>query len=313
MNFYHFPYDFNHKSNFFRSLLIRADELYGIDCNKVDIYGAYPLENILSKTKLYIESKLSEEKMKVWLQRQNGISEVLNNKNFNIWVTYENRRPFIESYDLTLSFDIDAFDERNYYLPLVYLYLRIDGLPEYSAIHDVSMDYCSEWRVVSKDVIANRNRFASSFINNPHPLRFTAINELSKISEVDVFGRSVGKYVENKIDRAKDYWFNICFENDLYPGYVTEKILESWLAQSIPLYWGDDKNGILNPEAYINLAKFEDLKEFTSHVATIYKDKNRMIEIIEQPLFRKKLEVDQLLQFIAAGWRRKFHGLVSDS
>jgi hypothetical protein len=175
------------------------------------------------------------------------------------------------------------------------------------------LDYCSTRREISKDLAKNRNKFAVSFINNPQPLRFTAINELKKISEVDIFGRSVGNYIVNKIDTAKNYWFNLCFENDLYPGYVTEKILEAWLSQSIPLYWGDDRGGVLNPDAYINLAQFEDLKEFTSHVAMIYKDKNRMIEMIEQPLFQKKFEVDNLLEFIGAGWHRKFPSQVKDS
>jgi hypothetical protein len=244
--------------------------------------------------------------MTLWLQRQHGISEVFDENNLNIWTTYENRRPSIESYDLTLSFDLDSFNQRNFYLPLIYLYLRIEGLPKYSTVYDVSMEYCSSSRKISSDLINSRSGFASSFINNPQPLRITAINELNKISKVDVFGRSVGNYVENKIDTAKNYWFNICFENDLYPGYVTEKILESWLSEAVPLYWGDDKHGILNPEAYINLTQFEDLQDFTNHVAKIYKNRNRMIEIIEQPLFQKKLEVDKLLEFIADGWNRKF-------
>ena len=313
MNFYNFPHNFKPESNFFRSVISKAQDLYGIDPKVVDFYGAYPIENLFSKVKLFTESKFSEKKMKVWLERQHGISEVFERSNFNIWATYENRRPSIESFDLTLSFDLDSFNERNFYLPLIYLYIIIEGLPSYSTIHDVTMEYCSKRREISKNLVKNRNKFAASFINNPQPLRFTAINELKKISEVDVFGRSVGNYVENKIDTAKNYWFNICFENDLYPGYVTEKILEAWLSYSIPLYWGDDRCGVLNPDAYINLAQFENLKEFTSYVEIIYKDKNRMIEMIEQPLFQKKLEVDNLLEFIGAGWRRKYLSQVKHS
>jgi hypothetical protein len=313
MNFYNFPHNFNPESNFFRSIISKAQDLYGVDPKVVDFYGAYPIENFFSKVKLFAESKFSEKKMKVWLERQHGISEIFENNNFNIWATFENRRPSIESFDLSLSFDLDSFNERNFYLPLVYLYLKVEGLPKYSTIHDVTLEYCSTRREISKDLAKNRNKFAVSFINNPQPLRFTAINELKKISEVDVFGRSVGNYIVNKIDTAKNYWFNVCFENDLYPGYVTEKILEAWLSQSIPLYWGDDRGGVLNPDAYINLAQFEDLKEFTSYVAMIYKDKNRMIEMIEQPLFQKKFEVDNLLEFIGAGWHRKFASQVKDS
>ena len=44
-----------------------------------------------------------------WLNNQQGITEPINKNDFNIWVTYENRRPPHQNFDLTTSYDIDDY------------------------------------------------------------------------------------------------------------------------------------------------------------------------------------------------------------
>ena len=36
-----------------------------------------------------------------------------------------------------------------------------------------------------------------------------------------------------------DYRFTIAFENTEHPGYTTEKMVDAWLAGSVPIYWGN--------------------------------------------------------------------------
>lgn len=43
---------------------------------------------------------------------------------------------------------------------------------------------------------------------------------------------------ENKHTVMSQFKFNICFENCSFPGYVTEKIFDSFLSGSIPVYFG---------------------------------------------------------------------------
>ena len=97
----------------------------------------------------------------------------------------------------------------------------------------------------------------------------------------------------------------LCFENDLYPGYVTEKVLEAWLGWTIPLYWGDDVSGILNPKAIINLANFSTMKDFVNYVSKLYGDKDQMINMINQPLFIKEFKFEDLVSFFHQGLRKK--------
>jgi hypothetical protein len=155
-----------------------------------------------------------------------------------------------------------------------------------------------EHRQISIEQVEKRNGFVSVFMNNPHPVRIRAIDQLSKFSEVSVFGRYNGRYVQDKVGMESDYKFNLCFENDLYPGYVTEKVLEAWLSKSIPLYWGDDAAGILNQEAIVNLQNFSSMKTFIEYVQDLHESPEKMAEIINQPLFSKNCDYDKLKNFI---------------
>jgi hypothetical protein len=144
-----------------------------------------------------------------------------------------------------------------------------------------------------------------SFINNPHPIRLKALDALSKIDKVVTYGRSVNNYADDKLSTSEEFWFSLCFENDLYPGYVTEKVLEAWLGWTIPLYWGNDASGILNSKAIINLANFLTMKDFVCHVSKLYGDKDQMISMINQPLFVKEFKFEDLVNFIHQGLIKK--------
>jgi len=124
-----------------------------------------------------------------------------------------------------------------------------------------------------------------------------AISSLSKIGDVEVFGRSVNNYLEDKINTSSPYWFSVCFENDLYPGYVTEKALEAWIAGTIPLYWGLDSGQILNPKAIVNLYDFKSLETFVKYVEDLFNDKNRMKSMLNEPIFNKEFDLEGLINF----------------
>ena len=76
--------------------------------------------------------------------------------------------------------------------------------------------------------------------------------DLSKIKNVDVYGAAVRRPIADPSKIAPDYKFILCLENDLYPGYVTEKPFEAYLSGAIPLYYGLDNLGFLNQKSIIN-------------------------------------------------------------
>lgn len=58
------------------------------------------------------------------------------------------------------------------------------------------------------------------------------------------------------------YRFAICFENTIFPGYLTEKLFDCLLAGCIPIYWGDPTvTEQLPPACLIDYRQFDDLAE----------------------------------------------------
>jgi hypothetical protein len=140
--------------------------------------------------------------------------------------------------------------------------------------------------------------FACAFINNPDPVRLRFLKELSRFGKVDIFGRYANNYVEDKIGVGNKYKFVICFENDLYPGYVTEKPLEAWLSKSVPVYWGNDARGLLNSAALINCSSYDSLADAAESVASLQSQTELMEGIIKQPLLSAKTQKPDLVGFL---------------
>jgi hypothetical protein len=297
IDFFNFPYDFNKNDNFFLQLILDVAEQHRID-RPIHFYGCYPEVSSFKKAFLYIKSRFSNDGMTHWLKFQQGLAEPTNSDALNVWCTFENRRPPAEGFDLTFSFDLDTFGGKNFYLPLLYLYISLN---QATAKHTVQIETLRQKRDFTKNLESLKTGFASSFINNPHPLRLRAIQSLSNIGTIVQYGRSVNNYVDDKLSESRKFWFNICFENDLFPGYVTEKILEAWLAGAIPLYWGDDAGQLLNPKAFINLKEFSSLEEFTNYIGHLYGNKERMLAMINQPLLNSNLDYQEVVTFIIKG------------
>ena len=295
IKFYNFPHDFDKDNNFFIDLCNEVLKITNMNFS-IHFYGCYPKMSFVQKIFLYSKSRILDSSMTKWLTLQQGIVTPIDPLAFNVWCTFENRRPPANGFDLTLSFDINTYNDSNFYLPLIYLYMNHKKTGDAHSKHLVSPKQCTEPRSIEPNFINTKFGFASSFINNPQQTRLFVVKELSKISKVSVYGRSVGNYVEDKISEAEKFWFNLCFENDFYPGYVTEKILEAWLAKSIPIYWGSDANNILNPKAYVNFNDFLSVNEFVKYILELYSDEKRMIEMISQPILNSNFDYESLVQ-----------------
>ena len=86
--------------------------------------------------------------------------------------------------------------------------------------------------------------------------------------------------IENKVETISAYKFNICYENISYPGYVTEKIIEAFLARTIPIYYGaSDIYDFIPSNAFIDASKFAKVDCLLDHISKI--QSNEASEIIE--------------------------------
>ena len=86
-------------------------------------------------------------------------------------------------------------------------------------------------------------------------------------------------------ENLANYRFNLCPENSLGEGYITEKIFDSIRSGCIPIYWGAYlEPGILNPRAIL---RFEEGKEqeFYDRVKELWEDEEAYEQFILEPPF----------------------------
>jgi len=72
---------------------------------------------------------------------------------------------------------------------------------------------------------------------------------------------------ENKVNTISSYKFAVCFENVAYPGYVTEKIIDCFVAGVIPVYMGaPDISDFVPKEAFVDFREFGSWQELDSFI-----------------------------------------------
>lgn len=85
-----------------------------------------------------------------------------------------------------------------------------------------------------------------------------------------VFARLELKECADKIGTMSRHRFAICFENIAFPGYVTEKIIDCFVAGVIPIYAGaPDISEFVPPRAYFDMRNFKSFAELERHLDSI--------------------------------------------
>jgi hypothetical protein len=219
---------------------------------------------------------------------------------------WENQRPDYRKCRFSISSDFDSYGGRNFRVPLWYMQLQWPGLKRdqpapgsqaWSSFEPlVSLDSLLEARPIP----IHRPGFCCFVAANREPHRMFAVEQLSTIRQVDLFGPITGMpFQGSKYQILSQYRFNLCFENSTFPGYYTEKLLQSWVGGCVPLYYSD-KWFVLdfNPHAAINRCDFKSLDEFVEHVASVDASPSKLNELLSQPLLLKRPSLDPAAAFL---------------
>jgi hypothetical protein len=85
------------------------------------------------------------------------------------------------------------------------------------------------------------------------------------------------------------YKFTIAMEHAKKPGYITEKLINSLEAKTIPIYWGDNSvKELFNKKSYIDLDDFKNNDELLLYLQNISSDHDKLSEIINSPKLTEK-------------------------
>jgi len=82
------------------------------------------------------------------------------------------------------------------------------------------------------------------------------------ISGIDLYGRGTSRPLVNKEDSLLDYRYTIVIENDRTSNYFTEKLIDSLVVGTIPIYWGCPNIGdFFDVRGMIVVNSLEDIKK----------------------------------------------------
>lgn len=77
---------------------------------------------------------------------------------------------------------------------------------------------------------------------------------------------------EKKLGKMSEFKFAVCFENCAFPGYVTEKIFDCFLAGTIPIYFGpEDITEFVPRDTFINFRDFKDFQTLEKFIRNMTK------------------------------------------
>jgi hypothetical protein len=293
----------------------RKVEIVTSDKGRVDIeiesvYGRNEIPNLTTRAYRFLASH-TKQGINFSREKYSTSQQPSGDSDFSIFFTGENERPPFGNWDAYLSFDQHSYGGKNAYLPLWWLTSSDLIMPVVSPYlgKAITIEQMLSKRTTNYE---ERDKFCVAFIGKAYPFRMQAIAALSKIGKVDVFGgisrnqnRSTAK---KKYDTAQNYKFVFAFENDLFPGYVTEKAPEAWATGAVPLYWGLDTCGYINQKSLLNLVNYNNLEEYVERVGEVSKSAKLWSEIAEQPFLVKKPNLEEVLNVL----RRALHPLVNN-
>ena len=133
-----------------------------------------------------------------------------------------------------------------------------------------------------------RTKFCAAVISNSYMANFRLkfINDLSKYKKVDMggrYGNNIGGNVKDKIKFLSTYKFSIAMENSSADGYVSEKIIQSFISGTIPIYYGDYLiDEYINPKSYILIKGEKDIEEKIEYIKSIDKDDEKYRSILRE-------------------------------
>lgn len=194
-----------------------------------------------------------------------------------IFYTGENLCPDFNLVDYAIGFHQITFDDRYLRLPLYVMY----------------SDACAkaaDKHLFSDEHYLNKQKFCNYVISNSisDPARDEMIAVLNSYKPTDSGGRyknNVGGPVADKIAFEKEYKFTMCFENTSDIGYTTEKIMEAFAGDTIPIYWGNPEIAKeFNPAAFINCHDYADFHAVLEEVKKIDHDEKLFLSMVKSPI-----------------------------
>ena len=100
------------------------------------------------------------------------------------------------------------------------------------------------------------------------------------------YNNSIGRLVQNKISFLSNYKFSIAMENSNGDGYSSEKIIDSFISGTIPIYYGDYMvDEYINPKSFILIKGPFDFEKKIEYIKKIDNNDKLYKRIMKEKVF----------------------------
>lgn len=212
----------------------------------------------------------------------------------NWFFTGENVRPNPSLFDASFSFDFNSA-ENHFRLPLWWFYL--DTFASAKSVESDSalkLSTMTEFRQFTTwDPVVG----ISAYIGNMTPLRSAVLKEFEKHIPLFLYGSAFDNPIKSKMANTGKHMFTLCFENEYFPGYHTEKLPQAWALESVPLYYGARTvSRDFNDRAFINLDEFQSISQFVDYVISLPLE--TLKKMVSEPLLERRPNFESLEIFV---------------
>jgi hypothetical protein len=153
-------------------------------------------------------------------------------------------------------------------------------------------------------VAAEKTEFCNFVYLHPVPFRDAIFRILSAYKRVDSAGGCLNNMngwnvpmspsrVGAKVEFFRRYKFTLSIEIAIWPGYMTEKLVDPMYANSIPIYVGDPQAQVsFDPSSYIDFASFTSMKQMLEFVREVDNDRALYLKLLAAPYYRNNTVPD---------------------
>ncbi len=250
------------------------------DANHIGFFEA-----LLSKTKLQsFEITHDINKANVLLEGGYPDEQIHNYKKWEYKINFvgEPVLPKSDKYDIVLT-SINHIDNI-VDLPLSVAYIHCNNFLPY---------------LINRPTITSvPGQFCSFIVSNPgcetRNIIFNLLNRYKKVNSMGRFANNIGKIINypywspHFFNVLSNHKFMICFENTKMETYSTEKIVNSYLGRTIPIYWASHNiKNIFNPDSMLFLEdeSEESIKKLLEKIIELDNDDQKYLEYINRPIF----------------------------
>ena len=225
---------------------IVTDASYLVD---LEIASNFIETHLITKAKFRFDAQFNQARWNDYVKTytRGFRSEYRGKARKRIWYSGENLRAPVYGFDGTISFDLTDPVLNNLYFPY-WMYRLNWGFSSNGFEMQPTIGELTAGREPIK-----RPQTACTFSGVYEPYREKVVKAVAEVMPVHKYGKLNRNPVVSKRETSYEYGYQICNENDLYPNYVTEKLIEAWLSFNIPIWAGLDEHNWFNKSAYINV------------------------------------------------------------